>query len=179
MVTIPRRRMLSIRTCACADSLITCLADNGTHVPVYGHEAQLALALALYSELYVLELDVQTFRAWGSYDTVRSLLGPRSEWADYLQSLPQKTVPIGLLWGYRYSEDDIPDREAIDWKGNHDLGRLFVNPETGVEKLASILDPDDSPRSTDGAGVFRDFRPKFVDFTKGLRNRFCCRRQSR
>ena len=142
VVTIPRRWMLSIRTCACSGSLITCLADNGTHVPVYGHEAQLALALALYNELYVLGLDVQTFRVWSSYDTVCSLLGPRSEWADYLQSLPQTTVPIGLFWGYKYLEDDMPDKEAIDWKGNHDLGRLFVNPETGVEKLASVLNLD-------------------------------------
>jgi hypothetical protein len=59
VVTIPRRWMLSIRTCASSDSLITCLADNGIHVPVYGHEAQLALALALYSELYVLNLNIQ------------------------------------------------------------------------------------------------------------------------
>ena len=51
--------MLSIRTCASSDSLVTCLVDNGIHVPVYGHEAQLALALALYSELYVLEPNVQ------------------------------------------------------------------------------------------------------------------------
>ena len=50
--------MLSIRTCASTDSLITCLATNGIHVPVYGHEAQLALALALYSELYVLKPNV-------------------------------------------------------------------------------------------------------------------------
>jgi hypothetical protein len=51
--------MLSIRTCASSDSLVTWLADNGIHVPVYGHEAQLALALALYGELYVLRLTVQ------------------------------------------------------------------------------------------------------------------------
>jgi hypothetical protein len=145
VVTIPRRWMISIRTCASSDSLVTCLADNGIHVPVYGHEAQLALALALYNELYVLEPNVQTFRVWGSYDIIYSLLGSRSEWADYLQSLPQKTVPIGLFWGYKYSEDDSPDREAIDWKGNHDLRPLFVNPETGVERLASLLDPESSP----------------------------------
>ena len=59
VVTIPRRWMISIRTCASSDSLITCLAGNGIHVPVYGHEAQLALALALYSELYVHAHDVQ------------------------------------------------------------------------------------------------------------------------
>jgi hypothetical protein len=59
VVTIPRRWMLSLRTCASSDSLITWLADDGIHVPVYGHEAQLALALALYSELYVLRLAVQ------------------------------------------------------------------------------------------------------------------------
>lgn len=59
VVTIPKRWMLSIRTCACSGSLITWLADNGIHVPVYGHEAQLTLALALYSELYVLKLIVQ------------------------------------------------------------------------------------------------------------------------
>ena len=59
VVTIPRRWMISIRTCAPSDSLITCLVGNGIHVPVYGHEAQLALALALYNELYVLNLNVQ------------------------------------------------------------------------------------------------------------------------
>ena len=138
--------MISLRTCAPSDSLITCLADNGIHVPVYGHEAQLALALALYNELYVLS---STFRVWSSYDTIYSLLGSRSEWADYIQSLPQKTVSIGLLWGYRYSEDDVPGREAIDWEGNHDLRQLFVNPETGVERLASILDLDVGPRPAD------------------------------
>lgn len=77
---------------------------------------------------------------WSPYDIVYSLLGSRSEWAGYLQSLPQKTVPIGLLWGYRYSDDDVPEREVIDWKRNHDLEQLFVNPETGVERLASLLD---------------------------------------
>ena len=86
---------------------------------------------------------------WGSYDIVYSLLGPRSEWADYLQSLPQKLVPVGLFWGYKYSDDDVPERETIDWKGNHDLVQLFVNPETGVERLASLLDSDVRPRPTD------------------------------
>jgi len=118
LVRIPRRWMISIRTCVFSDSLITCLADNGIHVPVYGHGAQLTLALALYNEL---------------------LLGSRSEWADYLQSLPQKAVPIGLLWGYRYSDEDVPERKAIDWKHNHNLERLFINPETGVERLTEIL----------------------------------------
>ena len=51
--------MISIRTCACSDSLVSCLAANGIHVPVYGHEAQLALALALYNELYVHWLNIQ------------------------------------------------------------------------------------------------------------------------
>jgi hypothetical protein len=78
----------------------------------------------------------------GSYDKVHSLLGSRSEWGGYLQSLPQKAVPIGLFWGYKYSDDEIPERGAIDWKGNHDLRQLFVNPETGVERLASLLDLD-------------------------------------
>lgn len=86
---------------------------------------------------------------WSSYDIVHSLLGSRSEWADYLQSLPQKTVPIGLFWGYKYSEEDSPDREAIDWRGNRDLRQLFVNPETEVERLASLLNLDVSPRPTD------------------------------
>ena len=76
----------------------------------------------------------------GSYDTIYSLLGSCSEWAGYLQSLPQKAVPIGLFWGYKYAEDDVPEREAIDWKGNHDLRQLFVNPETGVERLVNLLD---------------------------------------
>jgi hypothetical protein len=56
VVTIPRRWILSIRTCASSEPLITWLTDNGLHVPVYGHEAQLTLALALYSELYVFDL---------------------------------------------------------------------------------------------------------------------------
>jgi len=54
-------------------------------------------------------------------------------------------VPIGLFWGYKYSDSDVPEREALDWKDNHDIGQLFVNPETGVERLASILDLDVSP----------------------------------
>lgn len=49
-------------------------------------------------------------------------------------------MPIGLFWGYKYAEDDVPEREAIDWKGNHDLRQLFVNPETGVERLVNLLD---------------------------------------
>ena len=74
MVTIPRRWMISIRTCASSDSLITCLAANGIHVPVYGHEAQLALALALYSEMYVLAHDSRVFlryRLQAAWPTVR------------------------------------------------------------------------------------------------------------
>ena len=76
---------------------------------------------------------------WGPYGIVCSLLGPRSEWAGYLQSLPQNGVPIGLLWGYKYSDDDVPERGAIDWRGNRDLEQLFVNPETGVERLVGVL----------------------------------------
>ena len=89
------------------------------------------------------------FRVWGSYDTVHSLLGSRSQWAGYLQSLPQKTVPVGLFWGYKYSDDDVPEMEAIDWKSNHDLRRQFVNPETGEERLASLLDADANLSPTD------------------------------
>lgn len=51
--------MLSVRTCTSSGSLITWLAGNGIHVPAYGHEAQLTLALALYDELYVLKLTPQ------------------------------------------------------------------------------------------------------------------------
>jgi hypothetical protein len=51
-------------------------------------------------------------------------------------------VPIGLFWGYKYSDNDVPEREVIDWEGNHDLRQLFVNPETGVERLARLLDSD-------------------------------------
>lgn len=90
---------------------------------------------------------------WGSYDTVYSLLGSCSEWAGYLQSLPQKAVPIGLFWGYKYSDDDIPERDVIDWNGNHDLIQLFVNPETGMERLASLLNWDVGRCLTDAVWI--------------------------
>ena len=138
--------MLSVRTCASSASLITWLAGNGIHVPAYGHEAQLTLALVLYNELYVL---TRTRRLGVLTIITHSLLGLRSEWAGYLESLPQKTVRIGLFWGYKYSDDDVPEREAIDWKGNQELRQLFVNPETGVERLASLLDFDASPSIID------------------------------
>lgn len=48
-------------------------------------------------------------------------------------------MPIGLFWGYKYSDEDAPEREAIDWKDNDELSQLFVNPETGVERLVSPL----------------------------------------
>lgn len=145
--------MLSVRTCTFSDSLVSWLAVNGIHVPAYGHEAQLTLALALYSELYVLELAVPGV---GPYDIEpHSSLGSRSEWAGYLQSLPRKTVPIGLFWGYKYSDEEIPEREAIDWKGNHELRRLFVNPETGVERLASVLYLDAGLSPTDAVWVLQ------------------------
>lgn len=48
-------------------------------------------------------------------------------------------MPIGLFWGYKYSDDEIPEMEAIDWEGNHDLRQLFINPETGVERLVNVL----------------------------------------
>ena len=117
-----------------------------------------------------------TFRVWAAYGTIYSLLGPRSEWAGYLQSLPQKTVPIGLFWGYKYSDDEIPEREAIDWEDNHELAQFFVNPETGVERLARVLD-------LGGVRVplmlFGDCRPRSVDSTKEWWNRFYSRHQRR
>ena len=51
-------------------------------------------------------------------------------------------MPIGLFWGYKYSDDEIPEKDPIEWKGNHDLRELFVNPETGMERLARLLDLD-------------------------------------
>ena len=91
--------------------------------------------------------------AGGSYGIAYRLLGSRSEWADYLQSLAKKTVPIGLFWGYKYSDEDVPEREAIDWEGNHELRQLFVNPETGAERLASLLDLDVRLWTTDAVRV--------------------------
>lgn len=117
-----------------------------------------------------------TFRVWGSLrHGPYSLLGPRSEWADYLQSLPQTTVPIGLFWGYRYSDNDVPEREAIEWKGDHDMAQHFVNPETGVERLASILDLGGVRAKLMLFGVYRDCRPRLLDFTRERWSHFCRR----
>ncbi|KAI0272662.1 hypothetical protein BC834DRAFT_857817 [Gloeopeniophorella convolvens] len=73
LVVIPKSAVLSPRTCALA-----------AHIPPapYGHDATLALALALYSE---------------------QLLGAASRWAGYLQSLPRARAwdGIALFWGAR------------------------------------------------------------------------------
>lgn len=62
-------------------------------------------------------------------------------------------MPIGLFWGYRYSDEDIPEREAIDWKDNHELRQLFVNPETGVERLVGLFDLALRLRTTDAVRI--------------------------
>lgn len=74
-----------------------------------------------------------------TYDVSR-LLKSGSEWADYLQSLPQKTVPIALLWGYNYEDDSASDTdglEAISYISGTELEWLFKNEETGEYLLVS------------------------------------------
>ncbi|KAH7890690.1 hypothetical protein F5I97DRAFT_1798549 [Phlebopus sp. FC_14] len=69
LVHIPKAAVLSVRSCS--------LTREITTVP-YGHDAHLALALALYGEL---------------------LRGSNSRWSGYLQSLPRETVDIAMFWG--------------------------------------------------------------------------------
>ncbi|KAI9461470.1 hypothetical protein HD554DRAFT_1511990 [Boletus coccyginus] len=69
LVYIPKTAVLSVKSCF--------FSRHISSVP-YGHGAHLSLALALYGEL---------------------LLGPRSRWSSYLQSLPGETVDIALFWG--------------------------------------------------------------------------------
>ncbi|KIP05485.1 hypothetical protein PHLGIDRAFT_119783 [Phlebiopsis gigantea 11061_1 CR5-6] len=69
LVTIPKTAVLSVRSCSFAEVI---------PVVPYGHGARLGLSLAVYGEL---------------------LLGERSRWFGYLQSLPRATVGIALLWG--------------------------------------------------------------------------------
>ena len=81
-------------------------------------------------------------------------------------------MPIGLFWGYKYSDDDVPEQEVIDWKGNHDLEQHFVNPETGAERLVSPLDLGGVRVRLMLFGVRRDYRQRFVGFTREWWNRF-------
>ncbi|KAF8449112.1 hypothetical protein L210DRAFT_3523911 [Boletus edulis BED1] len=69
LVYIPKTAVLSVKSCF--------FSQHISAVPC-GHGAHLSLALALYGEL---------------------LLGPRSRWFSYLQSLPRETVDIAVFWG--------------------------------------------------------------------------------
>lgn len=51
VVTIPKTCILSIRNCSMAGALAETLGTLDILIPPYGHEAKLALALALYIEL--------------------------------------------------------------------------------------------------------------------------------
>jgi hypothetical protein len=69
-----------------------------------------------------------------TYDVYR-LLKSGSEWADYLQSLPQKTVPIALLWDYNYEDNSVPDTDGNT--SGTEFEWLFKNKETGEHLLVS------------------------------------------
>ncbi|PCH39517.1 SET domain-containing protein [Wolfiporia cocos MD-104 SS10] len=69
LATIPKSALLSVRSCSVSE-----------HIPFvpYGHGAHLALSFALHAEL---------------------ARGEHSKWFGYLQSLPQRPVPIAIFWG--------------------------------------------------------------------------------
>ncbi|CCM03037.1 uncharacterized protein FIBRA_05154 [Fibroporia radiculosa] len=85
LVSIPKSAILSVRACSAAERI--------SFVP-YGHDAQLALALALHIEL---------------------LRESKSRWSGYLQSLPQELVPIAFFWGMDKSSPSMDSFEAKEW----------------------------------------------------------------
>jgi len=122
LVTIPKSSILSIRSCSLSQILAGAFHSRGIGIPPYGHEAKLALALALYSEL---------------------LWKYASRWEGYLQSLPLQIVPIALFWGYEYEDEpssaDMARFEMRSWIVGTELERGFKNRETGCDVLASVL----------------------------------------
>lgn len=90
LVVIPKSAVLSTRSCA--------LAALIPHSPC-GHDATLALALALYSE---------------------QLLASRSRWAGYLHSLPteQNWYGIALFWGF----PSLDARSSHNASDGHQIG---------------------------------------------------------
>ncbi|RDX41925.1 SET domain-containing protein [Lentinus brumalis] len=110
LATIPKRAVLSVRTCALSEHV---------HWAPYGHGAVLALSLALYSEI---------------------LRGAQSRWFGYLQSLPTTIVPIARLWGHPAAFPDETDaREACGWTHGTEVQRELQDNE-GASLLTEIDD---------------------------------------
>ncbi|OCH92088.1 SET domain-containing protein [Obba rivulosa] len=108
IVFIPKSAILSARSCSLAP-----------HIPFapYGHDAHLALSVAVYAEL---------------------LRGSASHWYEYLQSLPARTVPLALFWGMPGTDcDDKDGREAKLWLANSQVEKEFVT-DAGTYLLDDI-----------------------------------------
>jgi hypothetical protein len=113
VVVIPKSAVLSTRSCT--------FGDHIPHAP-HGHEATLALALALYSEQCVSSFLREFDRALPSrvptpYICIcflRRLLLSHSRWAGYLQSLPneQNWHGIALFWGAAASRGPLSSGDA-------------------------------------------------------------------
>ncbi|KAI9440492.1 SET domain-containing protein [Lactarius indigo] len=114
LVVIPKSAVLSTRSCL--------LAADVPHFPC-GHDATLALALALYSE---------------------QLLASRSRWAGYIQSLPteQNWDGIALFWGLTSSRNtsDVhrTESDSLDFDSDAAEAKRWLN---GTEAQAHFFLP--------------------------------------
>ena len=115
VVVIPKSAVLSTRSCT--------LADHIPHAPC-GHDATLALALALYSEQCVLFSSFEKLivcltvpRTYTPYIcSLCRLLLSHSRWAGYLQSLPKEQTwhGIALFWGAATLRDPLSYSDTSD-----------------------------------------------------------------
>ncbi|KAF5389179.1 hypothetical protein D9757_003496 [Collybiopsis confluens] len=92
LVRIRKNSVISVKSCSASEFIES---------SPYGHQAQLALAMALLVEIQ---------------------LGPKSKWYGYLQSLPT-IVDLAIFW---HLDDD--GREALQWLKGSEVEQLLLGP---------------------------------------------------
>ncbi|KAI0754931.1 SET domain-containing protein [Daedaleopsis nitida] len=132
LAVIPKASILSVRSCALS-----------RHIPwaPYGHDATLALSLALYSE--ILRCDA-------------------SRWAGYLCSLTADIVPIARLWGHNDAfPDDEDSSDAAQW-----IQGTEVHKELYSEDGTSLTEDIDTYYRTHVVPILiaNDYRPSIHGF---------------
>ncbi|RXW22374.1 hypothetical protein EST38_g3487 [Candolleomyces aberdarensis] len=135
VVKIPKSAVLSARSCSLSEFITPAFV---------GSEAQLVSSLALYSEL---------------------ILGPRSNWYGYLQSLPEK-IDLPLCWELWVSNpdsrpdldlEDVGDMEdALQWLGGTEADKILtqnncLSSEDLQKYFDSVVQPLLSAHSGEGS----------------------------
>ncbi|KIY46385.1 SET domain-containing protein [Fistulina hepatica ATCC 64428] len=110
VVDIPRDSILCVKNCTLATHIST---------PLTGVAAQMALALALYTEI---------------------AQGARSKWDDYLQSLPPQLVDLPLFWDDGPFADDDGKKAALWLVGSGAAGPHCQGDAADMNDLRSWYD---------------------------------------